>query len=82
MITSRDLYTFCIIFDMTRKQKGEVNMANRSKPQTFTMDEESIKMLNNLSGSTGLKKSTVIQMLIKNTTPDKMAKIMTTKVKL
>ena len=67
---------------ITTKQKGEVNMANRSKPQTFTMDEESIKMLNNLSGSTGLKKSTVIQMLIKNTTPDKIAKIMTAKVKL
>lgn len=56
-------------------------MAN-SKPQTFTMDDETIAKLNKLSSATGLKKSTLVQMLIKDCTPEKIAKTITAKVTL
>jgi predicted DNA-binding protein len=53
----------------------------KTKPQTFTMDSETIEKLNALAQSTGLKKSTLVTMLIKDCTTEKICNVMSAKVK-
>ena len=53
----------------------------KTKPQTFTMDAETIEKLNALAQSTGLKKSTLVTMLIKECSTEKICNVMSAKVK-
>lgn len=53
----------------------------KTKPQTFTMDAETIEKLNSLAQATGLKKSTLVTMLIKDCTPEKLCSTISAKVK-
>ena len=52
---------------------------SKSKPQTFTMNETTIEKLNQLASATGLKKSTLVQMLINDCTAEKICQSISSK---
>lgn len=53
----------------------------KTKPQTFTMNAETIEKLNSLAQATGLKKSTLVTMLINDCSTEKICSVMSAKVK-